>query len=128
MDGEALDYGAQRLELLDGLCGTRQSLVDIASSPGMFGQVPGADVAAAALATAADSLVEGLEQAGVSIDGIVNDALTAAREAAEADQAVRENMLPPADQDPHALPPMSPLEQRMADQPGWTCDESCQGH
>jgi hypothetical protein len=61
-----------------GLPEMRARFAETASDPGMFGEVPNADRAAAALETAALTMLAELERAGISVDDISRSAAAAA--------------------------------------------------
>ncbi|WP_103529163.1 hypothetical protein [Streptomyces sp. SM12] len=78
LDPEALDGAESDLSGRNGLYGMKAAFAGVASSRAMFGDVPNAEAASAALESAAHSLIEQIERAGGSIESIAADAGTAA--------------------------------------------------
>ena len=73
----------------DGLAGMRASFAQIASDPAMFGDVPNAGAASAALERAALNLLVQLERAGRTVENIRKSAAKAAGIGEEADADAR---------------------------------------
>ncbi|MFR9722234.1 hypothetical protein ACL02R_02525 [Streptomyces sp. MS19] len=76
----------------DGLASMKQSFAQIASAREMFGSVPNAERAAAALETAALSMLRELERAGVTVEDIKTSAANAARIGLDTDEASRQTL------------------------------------
>ncbi|UED83392.1 hypothetical protein [Streptomyces profundus] len=76
----------------DRLARMRANFADIASTPAMFGIVPNAEQASAALRSAAASLLQELERAGHTVDDIRRSAATAAGIGEGADAEARRTL------------------------------------
>ncbi|MEV1007536.1 hypothetical protein [Streptomyces sp. NPDC049881] len=76
----------------DGLASMKQSFAQIASAREMFGSVPNAERAAAALEAAALSMLRELERAGVTVEDIKTSAANAAEIGLDTDEASRQTL------------------------------------
>lgn len=73
----------------NGLEGMKTRFAEIASDRAMFGQVPNADKAAAALQAAARAMLQELERAGMGVEDIRRSAAAAANIGRGSDEAAR---------------------------------------
>jgi hypothetical protein len=73
-----------------GLAAMKAAFAGIASDPAMFGEVPNAGQAAAALEQAAQTMLAELEGAGQSVEDITASAAAAARIGLDSDNAARQ--------------------------------------
>jgi hypothetical protein len=127
MNVEALDDAESGLSERGGLSGMKAKFAQIASPAGMFGEVPNGAVATAALESAAQSMLEQLESAGISVDAIAGSAGSASAIALETDAASTEILrIGPHEgwsdsgaveeekfDDPQFVDPMAAFEERM---------------
>jgi hypothetical protein len=77
---------------LDGLAGMRAAFAQTASDPAMFGDVPNADVASAALEQAALTMLNELQAAGLSVEDIARSAGEAAGIGEASDAAAHQEL------------------------------------
>ncbi|GAA1922861.1 hypothetical protein GCM10009716_34130 [Streptomyces sodiiphilus] len=112
MNTGALDDAGSGLEDRDGLNVMKQAIARIASDRSMFGDVPNAEAASAALESAALTLLTELERAGVGVRDIAAGAHTASGIAVDADGEAR-GALTAGGYDPFLS-----FEARLNDQPG----------
>lgn len=77
----------------EGLAGMKASFAEIASDVAMFGQVPNAAQAAAALRSAATAMLQELERAGQGIDDIRRSAAAAAGIGEDTDEVALRTLL-----------------------------------
>jgi hypothetical protein len=72
---------------IDGLSGMKQRLVALMAAPALFGSLPEGQAAAARLAHAANELISNLQQAGLSVRQIADNAGKVADIAGDTDAA-----------------------------------------
>lgn len=139
MNTEALDGAEGALNERGGLSSMKEKFAGIASPAAMFGDVPNGAQAAAALESAAASMLTQLESAGISVGEIAASAGTASAIAVEADAAATESLrIGPHDgwsegvadgsnpdivnehdkfDDPNFVDPMAAFDERMSYEP-----------
>jgi hypothetical protein len=90
MNPEALDTAEGALDGRAGLAAMKSRFAGIATPGAMFGEVPNGQAAEAALTSAAHSMLEQLERAGISVEDIAASAGVASAIAIDSDQASTE--------------------------------------
>ncbi|MDT0343954.1 hypothetical protein [Streptomyces litchfieldiae] len=75
------------------LAAMREAFIDVASARGLFGQVPGGDLAEQALASAAATMLDELTRTGLTVQDISDSAYRMAEIADETDQAAHSRLV-----------------------------------
>lgn len=137
MNTEALDEAECALDERGGLAAMKAQFAQVATPAGMFGDVPNGAQAAAALESAAGSMLEQLQAAGISVEAIAASAGTASAIAVETDAAATEALrIGPHEgwretaegggvreedkfDDPLFIDPMEAFEERMDPEPSF---------